>query len=125
MYRCLIASIAIVISLPAAAQMQRRFPQDALRGNIVFGAPPDIKLNGKATRLAPGHLIRGQNNMLEMSGALIGVNAIVNYTLDPEGMVKLVWVLRTEEVAMRPWPTTMEQAQSWAFDPAAQTWTKP
>jgi hypothetical protein len=36
-----------------------------------------------------------------------------------------VWVLRTTEVAVKPWPETPEQAQAWQFDPAAQTWTKP
>jgi len=126
MYRCLIATVvAISISLPVAAQMQRNFPQNALRGSIVFGTPPQITLNDKAALLAPGSRIRNQNNMLEMSAGLVGGKAIVNYTIDPSGLVKDVWLLRKEEIAMTPWPATLEQAQTWAFDPAAQTWTRP
>lgn len=126
MYRCLIAlAAAVALAAPAAAQVSRQFPQNALRGTIAFGTPPEIQLNGAPGRLAPGHLIRNRNNMLDMSGALVGLKAIVNYTLDTEGLVKSVWILRPEEVAMRPWPSSAEQAAAWAFDPIAQTWTKP
>lgn len=127
MYRCLVpfAAAAVAFALPAAAQVQRTFPQNALRGTIEFGQPPLIKLNGNDTQLAPGARIRGLNNLLVMSGAAIGTKAVVNYTFDASGLVRDVWVLRPEEIRVRPWPTTVEQAQSWAFDPAAQTWTRP
>lgn len=126
MYRCLIATVATVaFALPAAAQVQRNFPQNALRGTIVFGTPPQIQLNGKPALLAPGARIRGQNNLLEMSGALVGARATVNFTIDAAGAVKDVWLLRTDEIAVRPWPETLEQAQAWQFDPTAQTWTRP
>jgi len=126
MYRCLIAPIAaLAFALPAAAQVQRNFPQNALRGTISFGTPPQIALNGNPTQLAPGAKVRGTNNLIEMSGALVGAKATVNYTLDAAGVVKEVWILRKEEIAMKPWPETLEQAQNWQFDPAAQTWTKP
>ena len=126
MYRCLFAAVAAVaFTLPAAAQVQRNFPQNALRGTITFGAPPQILLNDKSTQLSPGARIRGQNNLLEMSGALVGVKATVNFTIDQSGLVKDVWILRKEEIAMKPWPATLEQAQAWQFDPAAQVWTKP
>ncbi|HET7791936.1 MAG TPA: hypothetical protein VFL64_01010 [Rhizobacter sp.] len=126
MYRCLIAAVATVtLVLPAAAQVQRSFPQNALRGTIAFGTPPQVVLNGKPTQLAPGARIRGLNNLLEMSGALVGAKGSVNYTIDQAGLVKDVWILRKEEIAMKPWPETLEQAQTWSFDPVAQTWTKP
>jgi hypothetical protein len=126
MYRCLIAAVAtIAFALPAAAQVQRNFPQNALRGTITFGAPPEIQVNGKPARLAPGSRIRGLDNLLVMSGALVGAKAVVNFTVDQAGLVKDVWILRKEEIAMKPWPETLVQAQSWQFDPAAQTWTKP
>ena len=126
MYRCLIAAVATVaFTLPAAAQVQRAFPQNALRGTITFGAPPLILVNGKSAQLAPGSRIRGIDNLLVMSGALVGAKAVVNFTVDPSGLVKDVWILRKEEIAMRPWPETFDQAQAWQFDPVAQTWTKP
>jgi hypothetical protein len=126
MFRCALAALAAAaIAAPAAAQVQRVFPQNALRGAIVVGVPPEITLNGRDARLAPGARIRNQNNMLEMSAALSGQRLLVNYTLEINGLVKDVWILRPEEAAVRPWPTRLEETQTWSFDPVAQTWTKP
>jgi len=118
-----VAAIAIVFSAPAAAQLQRNFPQNALRGEIQFGAPPEIVLNGRAVRLAPGARVRNQNNLLETTGALAGQRAAVHYTLDLSGLVKDVWLLRPDELAKRPWPRTPQEARSWSFDAVAQVWT--
>lgn len=126
MYRCLVAAVAAAaIAAPALAQVQRNFPQNALRGTIVFGQPPVIALNGDVTRLAPGARVRDLNNMIVMTGQLIDLKAVVNYTLDAAGQVHDVWLLRPDEVKKRPWPVTTEQAQAWTFDPAAQVWYKP
>lgn len=124
MLRCALAALALAVSLPAAAQsVQRKFPQDALRGEITFYQPPDIKVNGEPARLAPGARIRGTNNMLAMSGALVGATATVNYTVEPGGLVLNVWILTPQEQAVQPWPKTLREARTWAFDPVAQTWT--
>ena len=129
MYRCVLAALTaaafITSATPAAAQVQRAFPQNAMRGALVMGAPPEITLNGQPARLAPGARIRNQNNLLEMSGTLIGQRFLVNYTLENGTLVKDVWILRPAEAAVRPWPTTPEELQTWSFDPAAQAWTKP
>jgi hypothetical protein len=69
--------------------------------------------------------IRAQNNLIEMSGNLAGQRLLVHYTLDMNGMLKDVWVLRPEEAAKRPWPATPKEAQTWVFDPIAQAWSKP
>jgi hypothetical protein len=125
MYRCAFAVFAaLAFAMPASAQVQRNFPQNALRGEIVIGAPPEITLNGTATRLAPGARIRNQNNLLEMSAALVGNRFVVHYTTDLSGLVRDVWILRPEEIANKPWPATTEEAQRWSFDPIAQTWTR-
>ncbi len=63
--------------------------------------------------------------MLAMSGMLLGSRLLVNYTLDPQGLVNNVWILTPDEAARRPWPTTPEEAQAWSFDPVAQVWSKP
>ena len=130
MYRCalagLLATTLVVAHVPpAAAQAQRNFPATALRGYLVIGDPPEVALNGKPARLAPGARIRGQDNMVQMSGTLSGAKLLVHYTVDTYGLVKDVWILRPEEAAVRPWPATLEQAQTWVFDPTAQTWSKP
>ena len=128
MYRCVLvaALTAAAFVAPAAAQVQRSFPQNAMRGALVMGTPPEITLNGQPARLAPGVRIRNQANMLEMTGALTGQRLLVNYTFeDTSGLISNVWILRPEEAAVRPWPTKLEELQTWSFDPAAQVWTKP
>jgi len=127
MLRCVfVAAVALATALPATAQsVQRNFPQNALRGEITFGAPPEILLNGQNARLAPGARIRGLNNMLVLTGALAGSKAVVNYTVEINGLVLDVWILTAAEMAKKPWPATPQEAQSWRFDPLAQVWSKP
>jgi hypothetical protein len=101
----------------------RNFDAQALRGELLVTQPPELRLNGQPARLAPGARIRGANNMLAMSGELVGQRLLVNYTLDINGQVLNVWVLTPAEAARKPWPTTPQQAQTWQFDAAQQTWT--
>ena len=105
------------------AQAIRNFPRFALRGEVEFGQPPQVLLNGQAARLSPGTRVRGQNNMLQMSGALAGQKWTVNYTLDMNGQLHDLWLLRDEEAAIKPWPKTLEEARNWTYD--GQGWTKP
>jgi len=126
MLRCAsIFALALALALPAVAQVQRNFSNKALRGTVVFGTPPEVTLNGKPARLAPGARIRDQNNLLLMSSSLVGGKAVVNYTTELEGMVLDVWILSPAEAARKPWPVTLKEAQTWAFDDNAQAWTKP
>ncbi len=129
MLRCassaLLGALAIMLAPAAQAQLARPFPSNALRGELVVTQPPEVLLNGQPARLSPGSRIRAQNNMLQLSGGLVGQKLVVNYTLDPLGLVHNVWILTDDEKARQPWPTTAEQAQQWRFDAGAQTWTKP
>ena len=125
MIRCVtLAAALIACALPAAAQMQRNFPANALRGELVVLQPPDAQLNGRPARLAPGARIRGDNNLLVVSGTIANRRLWVHYTLDNGGQLLDVWVLTATELA-RPWPTSPEQARAWAFDPARQSWSRP
>jgi hypothetical protein len=126
MFRFATALTALAcLAAPATAQVQRAFPQNALRGAIVIGVAPDILLNDQSARLAPGARIRDQNNMSVVPSALTGGRYLVNYSVDTSGLVKEVWILRPEEAAVQPWPTSPDQAQAWSFDPVGQVWTKP
>jgi hypothetical protein len=128
MLRCvkLAAAFSVfALALPASAQMPRNFPATALRGELQFLQPPEVLLNGQPARLAPGARIRGQNNMLQMSAGLFELRATVHYTVEPSGLLLDVWILTPTESAVRPWPTSAEQAKAWLFDPAGQTWSKP
>jgi hypothetical protein len=128
MLRCvaaLVLAIACTSSAWAQTVVQRGFPANALRGEISFGQPPDVQVNGQAARLSPAARIRGTNNLLVMSGALVGQKAVVNYVVDPLGLVKDVWILTDAERKKQPWPTSAKDAQAWSFDPVAQVWTRP
>ncbi|MDP1650767.1 MAG: hypothetical protein Q8M01_21570 [Rubrivivax sp.] len=126
MIRCVtLAATLLACALPAVAQMQRNFPANALRGELVVLQPPEARLNGRPARLAPGARIRADNNLFVVSGALIEQRLVVHYTVDMAGQLQDVWVLTPAEIAKRPWPTTPEQARSWLFDPAAQVWSRP
>jgi hypothetical protein len=118
-------SAAVITALPAQAQMTRNFPAVALRGVIAFTDPPVITLNKVAAQLAPGVRIRGTNNGLLLQGALTGQTLTVHYTQEFSGLINQVWLLTDEELARKPWPRTLEEAQSWSFDAGTQTWTKP
>ena len=126
MLRCVLALVAaFLLASPAAAQVQRSFPQNALRGTIVFGTAPEIAVNGQPARLAPGSRIRDAGNMLLVPSAAHGGKFLVHYTIDTSGLVKDVWILTEAEAARRPWPTSPAEAQAWGFDPIAQVWVKP
>lgn len=122
------AAAAFALTLPASvafAQVQRNFPATALRGDLQFGAPPEVLVNGQPARLAPGARIHGTNNLLAMSGSLAGARGPANYTIDSSGQLHEVWLLTDQEAARQPWPKTPEQAQAWTFDYLSQTWSKP
>ena len=125
MNRCVASAVlGLALAGAVAAQTSRPFPANALRGALVVVQPPDVQLNGQAARLAPGSRIRGADNMVQMSGTLVGARLLVHYTLDPIGLVQDVWILTPDEAARRPWPSKPAEAQAWLFNPAAQAWTK-
>jgi hypothetical protein len=127
--RTFLAATAALCSLPlihtAHAQGIRSFPANALRGEVQVTQTPELLLNGKPARLAPGARIRGQDNMLVMSGAITGQRFKAHYTVDISGLLLDVWVLTPQELAKRVWPSTPEQAATWRFDPVAQEWSRP
>ncbi|GIX25547.1 MAG: hypothetical protein N2040_10715 [Caldimonas manganoxidans] len=125
MFRCVLIGLtlsAATLVAQAQAVVARQFPATALRGEMVFGQPPEVLLNGKPARMVPASRIRGTNNLLVLSGSLIGTKAMVHYTLDTQGFVKDVWILRDDELK-KPWPRTAEEASRWQFEPISQTWT--
>jgi hypothetical protein len=117
-----LALLAPVLA-PAQQLVARQFPANALRGELQVIDPPNVRLNREAARLAPGARIRGLNNLLAMSGALVGPTYQVNYTIDTLGQLRDVWLLRADE-QQHFWPGTPAEAANYDFDPAAQTWSR-
>lgn len=101
------ASLLLVVATASAQMAVRQFPPTVKRGVMTVTAPPAIMINGSAMRLSPGVRIRGPNNMLVMSGALIGHQYAVSYLLEPQGMVREIWILSQAEVDSLPrgWDT--------------------
>ena len=88
----------VTFSTEARAQTAvREFPRAALRGDLVVTAPPEARLDGQADRLSPGARIRDPQNLLVMSGALIGQELVVNYLRDGAGLIHEVWILNADE----------------------------
>lgn len=85
-----------MLALPAMA-FERPFPAPTKRGHMSPGAHPEIVIDGKLRRLAPGGRIWNQNNMLEMPAAVRGSDLVVNYTEDIHGEIDRVWILTPEE----------------------------
>jgi hypothetical protein len=124
MYRCALALTLAVSSLAAQAQTHRFFTPQTLRGEMVVIQHPDVLMNGKAARLAPGSRIKGDTNLLLQPGAITGQKLIVHYTVENSGLVMDVWVLNPAELANKPWPTTRTEAATWQFNGGNQTWIK-
>lgn len=94
-----IAALALLATPVLAQNAPRTFPTNALRGTLVVTQPPVITIDGKAAQLSPGARIKGANNMLVLSGAIVGKELLVNYTVEPHGMVHDVWILTEAEAA--------------------------
>jgi hypothetical protein len=86
--------------LPSAASaqgIQREAPKDVVLGRLVVTAPPQITLDGKPDRLSPGSRIRDLNNMVVLSGGIVGKEYPVVYRRDAAGLVHEAWMLTHEE----------------------------
>ena len=93
------AGLCALTSLAQAQNAPRNFPASALRGTLVVTQPPVISMDGKAAQLSPGARIKGPDNLLVLSGAIVGKELLVNYTVEPHGMVHDVWILTEAEAA--------------------------
>ena len=97
---CLCISAVTTALFPSVASAQmtvRQFPTTARRGTLEVVTPPEILIDGNADRLSPGARIRGLNNMLVMSGQMVGVRVLVNYIRNPQGQIHDVWILNEFE----------------------------
>ncbi len=97
----LAAAAALLLAGAASAQTNpvRIFSDATQQGVMEVIAPPSVLLNGQADRLSPGVRIRGTNNMLVLSGALLGQSFPVRYTRETNGLIHEVWILTAEEAA--------------------------
>jgi hypothetical protein len=93
-----LALAGLWLSLPSYSQgIVREAPKDVVLALMVVTAPPEITLNGLPDRLSPGSRIRDLNNMLVLSGGIVGKTLPVVYRRDAAGLVHEAWILSADE----------------------------
>lgn len=95
--RILLAGSALLAAVASAQGIRREAPKDVVLGRLVVTAPPEVTLDGKPDRLSPGSRIRDLNNLVALSGGLVGKDLPVVYRRDAAGLVHEVWLLTDEE----------------------------
>jgi hypothetical protein len=113
-------SINLLVGMPLAAQAQsdaalpvpeqvvnlgaeagRQFPPTAQRGRLQVVQGSDVLIDGKPERLSPGARIRGPQNTLVMTGAIMGQELVVNFVRDTHGNLHQVWLLTALEAKQK------------------------
>ena len=94
--------IAFLQATTWAQTVGRPIPPHALRGTLEVTQPPNVLLNGQPDRLSPGARIRSDNNLLTLSGTLVGKTLAVRYVREPHGQIHDVWILTAAEAQQQP-----------------------
>ena len=97
----LVCSVTLAPDTVVAQELVRQFPAAAKRGTLEVTQPPNILINGQPERLSPGARIKNPNNMIVLSGSLVGQAVLVNYQRDPQGQIHEVWLLNPAEAQQK------------------------
>lgn len=82
---------------------QRILPAEAKKGSLTMIEYPMVMLDEEPARLAPGAIIRNEQNLIVVPGALPPeVEFKVRYFVDTNGELSRIWILTQEEIAGRP-----------------------
>ena len=95
----LTATLALTAPMAWAQGVGRPIPADVKFGKLMITQPPDVMMDGSPDRMSPGARIRHTNNLLVMSGPLVGLTLPVIYRRDTYGLIHEVWLLTPEEAA--------------------------
>jgi hypothetical protein len=90
--------VLLFTTVSPAQTAVRLFPANALRGVLEVTEPPMVLINGEPARLSPGARIKGVNNLIVLSGTLVGQRLLVNFVRDGQGMLHDVWILNEQEL---------------------------
>jgi hypothetical protein len=85
-----------------AQEKVRPFPAKAERGEMQITNPPELLIDGKPERLSPGARIRGTDNMVLMSAAIVGQVFTIKYLRESHGLIHEVWILNATEALVQP-----------------------
>ena len=90
-FRFVLICLALLAGTAFAQGLQRPAPKDVVLGRMAVTLPPEVTIDGKPDRLAPGSRIRDLNNMVVLSATLAGKTIPVVYRRDAAGLVHEVW----------------------------------
>jgi hypothetical protein len=92
---------ALVLAATASAQIApRKIPDKALRGTYAPAPFPGAYISGKLVQMAPGVRIVTPENRTALP-AQVPADTPVRYELDPQGRVRMIWILTAEEARKR------------------------
>jgi hypothetical protein len=91
----LILAIASALALGACGSKTKVQPDGSIIGTMSPTTLPDVSIDGKALRLAPGARIYNAQN-LTITPNQVPPNSRVRYKLDATGNVSQVWLLPPE-----------------------------
>ena len=94
-------ALALGLAAGHVFAQQRMVPisPTAKRADITFNGTPEILIDGKTARLAPGVRIYDRNNMMAISGALDGAAKAKYLVEETTGLVIGIWILTNAEIA--------------------------
>ncbi len=91
--RILVAALAVIVV--ACGSASKVAPDGSMTGMMTTGQLPEVTIDGKAMRLAPGARIYNQSN-LTITPNQLPAKSRVRYKTDAMGLVTQVWVLPAE-----------------------------
>jgi hypothetical protein len=94
--RLAVLVVAASIAVLAACGSQKTFPDGSVLGTMTPGTLPEVTIDGKAMRLAPGARIVNTGN-LSITPNEVPANSRVRYKTDAAGQINQVWILPAEE----------------------------
>ena len=86
-----LAFLSIIFAL-AACQSTNRLPDGSFVGVMTTQSVPDVQVDGRQRRLAPGARIVGANNS-SVTPNQVPANSKVRYRVDAQGLITHVWIL--------------------------------
>jgi hypothetical protein len=93
------AAILLAATAISAAAFERSFPVHVQRGKMTPANYPVVLINGAPMNLSAGARIFNRENLIEQPVTLRGKDIVVNYTINEQGDVDRIWILRPEEAA--------------------------
>jgi hypothetical protein len=88
--------VAASIAMLTACGSQKTYSDGSVLGTMTTGQLPEVTIDGKTMRLAPGARIVNTGN-LSITPNQVPANSRVRYKTDASGQISQVWILPAEQ----------------------------